>query len=58
MQKAKINFILSKTEGLHNDTAELYEALMDGENKEAIKVITKMQDTLKGLKGGIVIKEE
>lgn len=46
MEQNKINFIVAETTDLHDRVAELYEALMDKENVESIKIIDKVRDKL------------
>lgn len=50
MEQNKVNFIVAETTNLHDKTTELYEALMDNEKKEALKVITEMRSRLLAIK--------
>jgi hypothetical protein len=42
---------------MHNEVAEAYEALMDNENKEAVKVLDKIADRARALKADLLNKE-
>lgn len=58
MESKKINFIVSETTAMHNEVAEAYEALMDGEHKEAIKVLDKIAERARTLKADLLTKED
>ena len=46
MDQNKINFIVVETTELHDKTAELYEALIDKEDEEAVSVIDEIRKRL------------
>ena len=58
LKRSKINFITEETTAMHNEVAEAYEALMDGENKEAIKVLDKIAERARTLKADLLTKED
>lgn len=57
MDSRRIKFIVSETTAMHNDVAEAYEALIDGEDKEAIKVLDKIAERARTLKADLLTKE-
>lgn len=57
MQDKRVKFIVSETTQMHNEVAEAYEALMDNENKEAVKVLDKIADRARALKADLLNKE-
>jgi threonine dehydrogenase-like Zn-dependent dehydrogenase len=58
MKNSRINFIVTETTEMHNEVAEAYEALMDGETKEAIKVLDKIAERARTLKADLLTKED
>lgn len=56
--KSRIEFIVSETLGIHSNVDELYEALMDGETKEALKILDIIGDRVRSLKADLSNKEE
>ena len=58
MQQRRVNFIVTETTNLHDMVAEAYEALMDEENKEAIKVLDSIAEKTRELKADLLTKEE
>jgi len=58
MVEKRIKFIISETTQLHNKVAEVYEALMDEENKEAIIVLDLIAEKCREIKADLLIKEE
>ena len=46
MDQNKIDFIVDKTTQLHDKSTELYEALMDKEVKESLKIIDDIRKEL------------
>lgn len=58
MKNSRINFITTETTEMHNEVAEAYEALMDGETKEAIKVLDKIAERARTLKVDLLTKED
>lgn len=58
MLKRQIKFIVQETTEMHNEVAEAYEALMDEDNKEAIKVLDRIADRARVLKADLLTKEE
>lgn len=46
------------TSEIHNDIDNVYEALMDEDDKEAVKNIDEAVGKLKDLKGNIILKDE
>ena len=58
MQQTRVNFIVTETTNLHDLTAEAYEALMDEENKEAVKVLDKIAEKARELKADLLNKED
>jgi hypothetical protein len=58
LKRSKINFITAETTAMHNEVAEAYEALMDGETKEAIKVLDKIAERARTLKADLLTKED
>lgn len=58
MQQRRINFIITETTELHNKVTEAYEALMDEDNKEAIKVLDSIAEKAKELKADLLTKED
>lgn len=54
----KESVIFSLTEELHGDVTNIYEALVDNENKEAFKMIDGLRRKLKDLKDNLLKKEE
>lgn len=53
-----INYIVSETTDLHNKVAEAYEALMDGENKEAIRTLDSIAEKARMIKKDLLTKED
>jgi hypothetical protein len=58
MQQNRINFIVTETTALHDKVAEAYEALMDGENKEAVKILDSIAEKARELKTDLSTKED
>jgi len=58
MQKERISFIVAETTEMHNKVAEAYEALMDDERKEAIKVLDQIAEKSRELKKDLLTKED
>lgn len=58
MVKNRIKFIVSETTQLHDLTAEAYEALMDEEREEAIRVLDAIADKARALKKDLLTKED
>jgi len=58
MKEKRVKFIVEETTKLHNKVAEAYEALMDGENKEATKVLDKIAEICRELKSDLLTKED
>lgn len=58
MQETKIKFIVSETTQMHNEVAEAYEALMDREDKDAIKALDRICERARGLKADLLNQEE
>lgn len=58
MVNSKINFIVTETTALHNDVAEAYEALMDEETKEAVKVLDRIAERARAIKLDLLTKED
>lgn len=54
--KKRVIFLL--TEEFHNDVTDIYELLMDEENKEAFELIDELRQKLKALKDNLIKKEE
>lgn len=54
MEQSKIDFIVDGTTSLHDKVAELYEALMDKENDEALKVMDGIRKELLTIKKNII----
>ncbi len=54
MEQDKINFIVAETTDLHNNTAALYEALMDEEKEEVVNLINSMRSKLLTIKKDIL----
>lgn len=54
----RIHSIVHFTEELHDDTTEIFEAMADGEDPEAIKIIDGMIRKLRDFKSTIVKIEE
>lgn len=46
------------TSEIHNDIDNVYEALMEEDDKEAVKSIDEAVGKLKDLKGNIILKDE
>lgn len=58
MQQKRIKFIVSETTQLHDKVAEAYEALMDEENDEAVKVLDSIAEKARELKADLLTKED
>lgn len=58
MKDSRIKFITSETTEMHNEVAEAYEALIDGEDKEAIKLLDKIAERARTLKADLLTKED
>lgn len=58
MEDKRIKFILAETNTLHEEVTEVYETLMDGEDKEAIKVLDKIAERARTLKADLLTKED
>ena len=58
MNARKEKFIVTETTALHNEVAEAYEALIDEDNKEAIKVLDRIADRARTLKADLLTKED
>lgn len=50
MQEKTINYIVTETTELHDKVAEAYEALMDGDNKKAIKTLDEIAERTRLIK--------
>jgi hypothetical protein len=58
MQQSKITFIVSETTEMHKEVAAAYEALIDGENDEAVIVLNKIAERARALKADLLTKED
>lgn len=58
MQESRIKFIVSETTEMHNEVAEAYEALIDGERIEAVLVLDKIAERARALKADLLTKED
>jgi len=58
MVESKAKSIFLTTDDMHTNVADIYEALMDEENTEAVKLIDSLSRKLKDLKESITKKEE
>lgn len=58
MVEKRVNFIVSETTQLHDKVAEVYEALMDEENKEAIKALDLIAEKCREIKADLLTKED
>lgn len=58
MVESKAKSIFLTTDDMHTNVADIYEALMDEENTEAVKLIDSLSRKLKDLKESIIKKEE
>jgi len=57
MQNSRVQFIVSETTDMHDKVAEAYEALIDGEREEAIKVLDAIADKARALKKDLLTQE-
>ena len=57
MGETRTVYVTRITENLHDDITEVYEGLMDGEDKEAMTKIDATISKLRHLKSNLVIKE-
>ena len=58
MQQKKVNYIVTQTTELHDKVAEAYEALMDEENAEALKVLDSIAEQTRLIKADLLTKDK
>ena len=58
ISKDQINFVVSETLNMHKDVDDIYESLMDGENKEALQFLDKLGERVRNMKADLSTKEE
>lgn len=57
MNENQIKFIVSETLNMHTDVDNIYESLMDGENKSALEALDKLGERVRNLKADLATKE-
>lgn len=57
MEQRRVRYILEETSQLHDKVDEVYEALMDNEHKQAIKLLVQLADKARLIKSDLIIKK-